>query len=165
MNYLNVAYLVLGAFVCLGGLAAGLGYLISNFRDGRNKKSIDTLNQESTLLNYLKDQNAGYEQALIEMRKDMSAQDVQIAQLKTTIAERDKQLSEFKALINGTDPATKKFQEFMVASATTTNEILNRLTDKVDELETSHGEIKDTLAAKSQPSEVHIEGTMKTTSP
>lgn len=156
MTILHIVYIVFASLGSIGLCAGGIGYFVSNFRDGANKKSTDELNSESTLLNYLKEQNAGYATALSSLKQQISDQDSKIAGLTATIAERDKQLDEYKALIGGRDTTTVQFQQFMTEFANTTTKILGKLTDKVSGLESSHIEIKEMVQ---KPTTVHLEGT------
>jgi hypothetical protein len=114
MTIQDIGIWILGGLFSLGAIAGGFGYLISQYKDGRNKKGSDQLNSENALLDYLKTQNSGYAQALDEQNKKIAAQDVTIGKMQTAIDERDKQLTEYKAIFTGTDSATKQFQKTLL---------------------------------------------------
>jgi hypothetical protein len=114
MTIQDIGIWIGGAILSLGALAFGFGYLISQFKDGRNKKGSDQLNSENALLEYLKTQNAGYAQALDEQNKKIADQNVVIGKMQTAIDERDKQLTEYKAIFTGTDSATRQFQKTLL---------------------------------------------------
>jgi hypothetical protein len=114
MSIQDIGIWILGGLFSLGAIAGGFGFLISQYQDGESKTGTDKLNSSKTLVEYLQTQNDGFAKALIELRQQISDQNVVIGKLQTTINERDKQLAEYKAIFTGTDSATKQFQKTLL---------------------------------------------------
>jgi hypothetical protein len=146
MTIQDIGIWIGGAILSLGALAFGFGYLISQFKDGRNKKGVDQLNSENALLEYLKTQNAGYAQALDEQNKKIADQNVVIGKMQTAIDERDKQLTEYKAIFTGTDSATKHFQEVLLVNINDQKEYREKSLSMLTQLLEGQSNAKDKAA-------------------
>lgn len=149
MSIQDIGIWIGGAILSLGALAFGFGYLISQFKDGRNKKGTDDLNNENTLLTFLKEQNAGYSDAVKDLQGQIAELNSKIAVLTATITERDKQLADYKAIFTGTDSNTKAFQITMLQSVKDrenfqekTAEILESIVERLEVLSTGQSEAK-----------------------
>jgi chromosome segregation ATPase len=154
MNILeDIAIWIMGSITAIGVFAGGLGFIISQFKDGKNKDKVDTLNNDQTLLNYFKEKNEGYAQAVVDLQKQIADLNSKIAVLSATIVERDKQLSDYKAIFTGTDTGTKTFQATMLQSVKDrenfqekTAEILESIVERLEVLSTGQSDAKEHAA-------------------
>ena len=154
MNLLEIiGAWVLSSLATVGLLFFGAGYWMSQYSDGLHKKGTDKLDSDTTLLNYFKEKNEGYAQAVVDLQKQIADLNSKIAVLSATIVERDKQLSDYKAIFTGTDTGTKTFQTTMLQSVKDrenfqekTAEILESIVERLEVLSTGQADAKEHAA-------------------
>ncbi len=119
---------IIGIFIGIGTLAAGLGFAYAQFRSGSNKAKddlIDTLKETATVEKEKADRLEKEKITIVgSHQSQLNDLNNKIGKLQGLYEASEKSKSEYLSILQGRDPSQQKFMEFMVESTKNSNQVL-----------------------------------------
>lgn len=118
---------IIGFFIGLGTLVAGIGFAYAQFKSGGNKAKddlIDTL-KETALVEKEKADRLEKEKATLINSHQSQLNDLnnKMGKLQGLYEASEKSKAEYLSILQGRDPSQQKFMEFMIEAAKSSNQI------------------------------------------
>lgn len=127
MSSFSPYLIIIGSLGSVGLLTGGLGYLISQFREGGAKQKADVVSSADQLSSFWKEQADGYK-AMAQQEKEAATikekewntkfneLSREVGEIKGQLVEKEKQAAQYLEILQNRDPETKRFMELVIGA-------------------------------------------------
>lgn len=133
---LQILYKIALGFGGLGVGASGLGYFWGKIKGGAKEakaESTELVSSEQQIKEFYKKQNEDLQVIIAEQTKQINELSREVGEIKGQLNAETAQKKEFLAILQGRDPQTQKFMEFMTQCMKDQTESHTKIVDKLME--------------------------------
>lgn len=109
MSILQIIQYALGTIASLGILSLAVGYLYAQFSRGKSERGKSEIENENTLVVYLKNQIGGFKEIIENQDKKIVELGKEIASFRAVIEEKDKTITKYLEILQNRNPALENF--------------------------------------------------------
>lgn len=123
---------ILEVVIALGIAAFGFGYLYSQFFQGKNNQTKESIDTENSLTTYLKNQIEGFKDIVAAQDKKINEMGKEIAAMRAVSEEKDKTITKYLEILQNRNPEMDAFIKKVTLASDAQAEFRKQAAEKSD---------------------------------